>query len=230
MGASSGLVGFELQFGRSPIVMTGGIASLVPYGALPITSFIDTAIFPGGVAAQGDAGVSLDDFFAYFQAVPGGTMIDQQIGMYPFANQAVAANAVIQQPLSVSLLMICPAKAGNGYSSALSQMMAFQASLYAHNTSGGLYTIMTPKFIYDNCVMTAMTDVSTQSTHQVQWLYKLDFIKPLVTGAQAAQAQNALMSAISGGLPTDGAQTGIPATVPTSSPVIPSGLGFAVSP
>ena len=122
--------------------------------------------------------------------------------MYPFANQQVAANAVIQQPLTISMLMVCPAGRGGGYSSKSALMQSLQASFNNHNTSGGLYTILTPAFPYTDCVMTAMTDISSGATHQVQNSYKLDFLKPLVTLAAASGAQNALMSQISAGLPT----------------------------
>ena len=205
MSISSGGASFKLEFQISPIVMTGGIAANILGGALPVLSLSNAISFVGGLLTPGSDAIGLDDYFAYFQPLPGGTLIDQQIGMYPFANQAVAANAVIQQPLTISMLMVCPAGRGGGYASKSAMMQSLQASFYSHNTSGGLYTILTPSFPYVDCVMTAMTDVSSGQTKQVQNAYKLDFLKPLVTLAAAAGAQNALMSQISSGMPV-GAQ------------------------
>ena len=116
MSLSSGAAAFKLSFAISPIVMTGGIASNVPGGVLPVLSISDAISFVGGLLSPGDDVLDLDDYFAYFQPLPGGTLIDQTIGMYPFANQTVAANAVIQQPLAISMLMISPAGRGGGRS------------------------------------------------------------------------------------------------------------------
>ncbi len=208
MAMSSGAVTFQLQYQVSPIVMTGGIASNLLGSMLPVLSLSNSISFIDGLLSPGSTAPSLDDYFAYFQPLPGGTLIDQQIGMYPFANQAVAANAVIQQPLTISMLMVCPVGAGGGYATKAALMQSLQSSFYQHNTSGGLYTILTPFFPYTDCVMTSMTDVSSGQTKQVQNAYKLDFLKPLVTLAAVSQAQNALMSQIGAGVPTN---SGVPA-------------------
>jgi hypothetical protein len=207
MGISSAAAAFRLQFQLSPIVMSGGVASAIPGGVLPFIS-LASSLAGGGLVDIGSVGDSLDDAFAFFQPLPGGTLIDQQIGMYPFANQYVAANATIQQPLNISMLMICPVGRGGGYASKFALMQAIQSSFDSHNKSGGLYDIMTPSFVYTSCVMTAMTDVSSSMTKQVQNAYKLDFIKPLVTLSDASGAQSSLMSAITNGTATDGALTG----------------------
>ena len=209
MAISPGAAGFRLQYGISPIVMTGGIASSIPGGILPVLSISNAISFIGGVLGFDETPVGIDDFFAYFQPLPGGTLIDQQIGMYPFANQTIAANATIQQPLTISMLMICPAGAGGGYATKAATIQSIQNTFNQHNTSGGLYTILTPSFPYTDCIMTAMTDVSSGQTKQVQNAFKIDFLQPLVSLAAAAQAQNALMSQIGAGVPTPGAQTGL---------------------
>jgi hypothetical protein len=207
MGISGGAAAFKLQFQLSPIVMTGGIASGIIGGVLPLIQLV-SGLAGTSLVGESSFGDSLDDAFAFFQPLPGGTLIDQQIGMYPFANQKVAANAVIQQPLSISMLMICPAGRGGGYASKFGLMQAMQASFKAHNVGGGLYDIMTPSYVYTNCVMTNMTDVSSSMTKQVQNAYKLDFLQPLVTLADAAGAQSALMNSITNGTPTNGALSG----------------------
>ena len=205
MSISSGLASYRLNFAISPIILTGGVASNIAGGALPLLSL--TPGFSIGNSGLLTTSSSSDDSWVY-QPLPGGTLIDQQIGMYPFANQQTAANATIQQPLAISMILYCPANDSAGYISKGSILQALQASLYQHNTSGGLYTIMTNAFPYINCVMQTMTDVSTQETHQTQNRYKLDFIRPLVTLQQAAQAYNAEMGQIANNLPTSGSQFG----------------------
>ena len=208
MSLSSGGTAFKLAFAISPIVMTGGIASAIPGGMLPVLALSNAISFVSGLLSPGDDPLGLDDYFAYFQPLPGGTLIDQDIGMYPFANQAVAANATIQQPLTISMLMICPAKGPGGYAAKLATMMSLQASFNQHNQSGGTYTVLTPAFAYTDLVMLAMTDTSSSETRQAQNAFKLDFRKPLVTLADAASAYNGLMGQISAGVPTDGSSSG----------------------
>ena len=217
MGISAGAVAFKLAYQISPIIFSGGIASAIPGGLLPLLAISGAIKFVNGLLSPGSTVPDLDSYFAYFQPLAGGTLIDQQIGMYPFANQAVAANATIQQPLTISMLMICPAGAGGGYASRIAIMSSVQSAFDQHNKSGGTYSIVTPSFIYSNCVMTAMTDVSSTATKQVQNTYKLDFLKPLVSMQDASQAYNAEMGKIAANVPSDGTAPG--ANIP--SPVGP---------
>lgn len=217
MSISDGGAAFKLAYQISPIIFTGGIAGAIPGAILPVLAFSQAASFVNGLLSGNAGSLNEDDYLCYFQPLPGGTLIEQDIAMYPFANQSVAANAVIQQPLQISMLMICPAGAGGGYLTRLAAMTALQASFDQHNKMGGTYTILTPSFAYTDCVMTSMSDVSNASTKQVQNSYKLDFLKPLISLADAQAAQNGLMSKISGGLPTDGSLTGPGALVNTTS-------------
>ena len=226
---------FKYAFQISPIILTGGAAAQIPGGMLPILALSNALSFVGGLL-NGGANFSLDDSFASFQPLPGSTLIDQKIGMYPFANQSVAANAVIAEPLTVSMLMICPARASNGgWASKLAAMIAFQATLKQHNESGGTYTIATPSFFYTDCVMTGMSDVSHSESKQVQNTYKLDFVKPLITLDDAQTAQNSMMSKISGGVPTAGELNGLnqtvnaPATLSNTMPMSTSMAGGGVA-
>lgn len=202
MGISSGMAAFKLQFAISPIILTGGIASQVPGNAIPFLSISSGINFAGGLLTNGGGAPSLDDYFAIFQAEPGGSLISQDIGKYPFANQQTAGNAVIQKPLNISMLMICPAGNGGGYSSKFANMQSIQQTLYNHNVSGGMYTVMTSAFPYVNGVMLDMIDISSSLTKQQQNTYRLDFEFPLLTQQQAENAQNALMSKISSAVPT----------------------------
>ena len=212
MPLSPGAAAFRLAFAVSPIILAGGVAGAIPGGMLPLISVTEAANFVAGLLSGGD-NIGLEDFFAYYEPIPGGTIIDQQIGHYPFANQAVAANAVIAQPLKISMLMICPVKSPGTYATKLATMMALQATLQQHNASGGTYTIVTPSAFYANCVMLAMTDVSNSASHQAQNQWRLDFEQPLLTVAQAQQQQNAQMAKMTSGTATDGTTSGLGQTV-----------------
>lgn len=205
MGISPGLAAYKLSFQLSPIVLTGGIAGFIPGGMLPIISLTEALNFTDGLLSGSNSALDdLDGFFATFHPMPGSTIIDQQIGQYPFANQAVAANAVIRQPLAISMRMICPARNEAGYAIKLATMLALQATLAQHNAQGGTYIVATPSYFYIDCVMTGMRDVSTAESKQAQNTWQLDFVKPLLTLADAQQAQNNLMSQISAGTPISG--------------------------
>jgi hypothetical protein len=213
--SSPGLAQFKLSFELSPIILTNGIAKNVPGGMMPIISLTEAQNFDTGLLS-GSAGPDLDNFFANFIPLPNATLIDQDIGMYPFANQAVAANAVIAKPLAISYRMICPVRQAGGYSAKLAVMMALQASLQQHNNSGGTYTLVTPSYIYVNCLMTSMRDISPLGdTAQKQTEWQLDFVKPLLTLDDAEQAQNSLMSKFTSGTQINGdpAWSGLPPTV-----------------
>lgn len=200
--SSAGELAFKLQFAISPIIMTGGIASSVVGGILPVLNLTNQLL--GRITSS----TSLDDCFAYYQPLPNSSLIEQQVATYPFANQSIAANATIQQPLNISMLMICPVGNGSSYGTKLAIISAMQSTFKQHNISGGLYTIMTPFYIYTDCIFLNMTDVSDGRTKQVQNAYKLDFFQPLVSLAAAQQAQNNLMSQITNGATTTGAQSG----------------------
>ena len=205
MSISPGLAAYKLSFQLSPVILTGGIASAIPGGALPIISITEAINFTEGLLAGGNDYTDLDGFFANFRPLPGASMIDQKLGEYPFANQTVAANAAITQPLVISLRMICPAKNEGDYAAKLVTMLALQATLAQHNAQGGTYTIATPSFFYINCVMLGMRDTSSADDKQAQNTWQLDFRKPLLTLADAQQAQNNLMSQISSGTAISGA-------------------------
>jgi len=214
MGFSAGYDAFRLSFEISPIILTGGIATNIPGGGLPIVSITEALNFTEGLLSGGED-LDLDDFFAHFVPLAGSTLIDQQIAKYPLANQTVAANAVITQPLNISMRMICPVKGPGGYATKLATIMALQTTLKLHNASGGTYTVATPSYFYTNCLMVGMKDTSNSGSAQAQNTYQLDFEQPLLTLQAAQAAQNNLMQQITSGVPIPGmpAWSGLPPTV-----------------
>jgi hypothetical protein len=197
---------------------------------MPIIALTEAANLPLGIlgAMSGDAQPSLDNFFAHYIPLPGTALIDQELAQYPFANQTVAANSIITKPLNVSFHMIVPARGPGAYVAKLPIMMALQKVFEEHSKAGGTYTLLTPSFIYMNCILTSMRDVSSASTLQVQNMWQLDFAKPLITVQDALNAQGAmnnLMNQFTSGSPGDAATTGLtPGTAipPTNAATLPA--------
>ena len=231
MGISPGLAAYRISFELSPIILTGGIATNVPGGMLPIISITEALNFATGILSGGDD-IAYEDFFAHFMPLPGSTLADNQFGTYPYANQSIAANARIKQPFTISLRMICPAKAPGGWLTKIATMNALQSALAQHDASGGTYTVMTPSYAYTNCVLLRLVETSASNDKQSQNAYQWDFWQPLLTLQDAQQAQNNLMAQISGGVPTDGSWSGLSPTVgnPASlagPSVVPAASGAA---
>lgn len=195
MTISQETANFKITYQLSPIILQGGIAGSLPDAKKPIYYITENSNFENGILAQG-TNIDLDEFFANFQPLPGASIIDQQVATYPFANSAVAANAVIANPLTVSMLMHCPARANNNYSVRSAKMLYLQSQLAQHNAQGGTYIVMTPSYIYTNCLMVGMRDVSSGESKQPQTTWQLDFMQPLLTLEQATLVQNSFMQRI----------------------------------
>lgn len=234
--ASPGLTDYELAFVVSPIYLTGGLAGTVPGGTVPLISYTEGAIFDS-LTAAGTAR-DVNRFFAHFMPVPGSTLVKNAIGQYPFANQSVAANAIIFEPLTVSMMMICPAKSPGDHRQRQALFASLKRTIDSHNLAGGTYSIATPSYLYVDCVFVQMTDASAGETRQAQYRYQLDFLQPLVTQKQAQQSYNNQMSKIGSQTQLAGASwsgagstVGDPASGAAASVVPPNktdpGLGFA---
>jgi hypothetical protein len=210
---------YQLSFQVSPIIFVNGIADAVPGGLLPIIAITETLDIAAGVLTGGGVPASLDQFFAQFLPLPGAKMSSNIAGKYTFANQAVAANAIIQQPLPVSLLMISPVRQTGGYFTKLAIFSALQAAIKKHVSLGGLFHVATPALIYQNCILLDITDVTDGEHKQKQSTWQWDFEQPLVTTSQAQVALNSLMSKINSGSPIIGnpAWSGAAATVGTAA-------------
>lgn len=213
-GASPLRLAGQLSYQLSPIILTNGIAQYVPGGMLPIIALTEALNFTEGLLSG--ANIDFNNAFANFVLMPGGTLIANRVGEYPFANQATAANAIISDPLNLSLRMICPARGAGGFLVKLATITALKLALDAHSSSGGTYTVATPAYFYTNLLLLDLTDVSTNPKQpQSEWIWR--FRKPLLTLEDAQNSLNTMMSKISGGLVTDGSTSG--PNVTTGSPV-----------
>lgn len=192
----------QISYQVCPIILTGGVASQIPGGMLPMMSLFVTGE-TNSLGLPFDIG-DLDDAFGAFNVLPGGTLISQTIGKYPFANQSVAANAVIREPLTLSLIMDAPMRGPFAWDIKQMIMTALKATLENHNDNGGTYTVATPAYMYDNLIMTSLTDNSRGNNSLPQNAWRFDFERPLVALAELQGAQNQLMQKISNGTPTPG--------------------------
>jgi hypothetical protein len=243
MSVSSGYIAYKVAQQISPIILTGGLAT-AQGGALPIvaitnpliqgiTATVNSITVAGQVTGAGNP--QLDGTGADYQPVAGGTLIDNQVAVYPFANQAIAGNAIIAQPLNISMSMLIPATTSMPFSSRLSIMMALVSTLRIHINLGGLFSVITSVYVYTNCILKMMRDVSGGETNQAQYRWQLDFFQPLLTLQAANQAQNGLMQTLTNGTPISGTPswaTGLPVNNPNGiqglvpSPLSPAS-GFA---
>ncbi|MFA9204840.1 MAG: hypothetical protein ACEQSH_00130 [Bacteroidia bacterium] len=209
MSGSTGKTAFKLGYQLSPVILSGTsrITSLIPYGLLPIMAITESINFTRGLLNGAEAD-NTDDFFAHFWPLPGSTLFDSQYGSYPFANGQTAANSAISQPKVISLRMDCPAKGGGAYLAKLATMAALRRTLELHCSSGGTFIVATPSYIYTNCLLMTLRDVSANGGHQAQTQWQWDFQQPLISLDDANSAENTLMSQFTGGLVSTGDLSG----------------------
>lgn len=214
IGSDSIRTAWDLVYRVSPIILTGGIASSLT------TSLSTSGLFGSVFSAIADTGIpiaalldpigvlssqslSLDDLFAHFTPIAGGTILDFTPARQPFANQTVAANAMIQNELEVSLAMECAYRGSYTMLSRVATLAAMQATISKHVASGGRFTVITPAMIYTNALLCRITDISEDPT-KPQTAFQWDFDRPLITSTEASAASATLMSKLTGGQQTSG--------------------------
>lgn len=202
---------FSLGYQKSPIIFQGGIASEPGYpgGLMPIISITQSAAFTLGPSNAATAtnefefvnaspvvtssNLELQSFFFDFHPAAGGKLIEQQAATYPFANRSVAANSTIAEPLSISLIMEAPTRANFNYAQRLATFQALQAALSQHNRLGGTFIVATPSYIYTDCLLLSLRDISEGDPKYPQSRWQWEFFQPLLTLESAQAAQNSLM-------------------------------------
>lgn len=209
---------YKLGFEISPVILCKGIAQSIPGGMLPIVALTQSASFVTGLIGGAINLTDLDKYFCHWRPVQGGTLVDYDIARYPFANQTVAANALLAQPLRISLLMDAPVNENTGAMTKLVTISALQAVLQAHANLGGTFIIATPALIYSGCILRTVKDVTSSSEPVPQRSWMWDFEQPLVSEAGAEQAVNSFLSKIDGGTKmTDGSWTNTVAALGNTS-------------
>jgi hypothetical protein len=132
----------------------------------------------------------------------------------------MASNAVIQNPLHISLLMLCPAKnmADRNYITKIAKITALKTKLNDHISRGGYFHVNTPAYTYTDCLLTSIRDVSSTGDKQVQLVYQWDFVQPLITQSAAAIAFNNLYNRFDKQLPTSNPLTNSGVDVVVNNP------------
>lgn len=222
-----GIEDFTFWYVLNPILLVGGVAGSLEGGLLPIINLTEALNY--SPITSFPASANSNSYFAHWRVVPGGKLLDNDVGTYPFANQAVAANAIITKPLSISLMMLCPAKASSGgYYNKRPVLDGLRGTLSAHSLSGGTYFVATPGALYTNCLLLDIEDVSGSETNQDQYAFQFNFTQPLITLSDAQAAQNTFLSKLSsGGVLTSSSWSGPQATIGSPSsgaspPVVPA--------
>lgn len=195
MAITTEQVQFQNTYQINPIVLVNGIAG--NGNSMNITMLTEGAdkIFDDP-----------DQYFASFKPISGGTLQEWQIAEYPFATVQMAANAMIQMPLKISLVMACPAKnsgpfQSNTYQGKLSVITNLKNQINQHVLLGGTFTVLTPAYIYENCLLTSLRDISNVADKQVQFMYQWDFVQPLITEQAVQAVYNGILTNIGNGLP-----------------------------
>ena len=190
---------FALRYQKCPILLVQGSGSAVPGTTIPITNITQANRYPKGVTQQA-SGLSLDNYLFDFYPLSGASLIDNQVATYPFLNQTIAANAIITQPLRVSLIMLAPVNQAQGYAQKDSVFNSLKNALDLHISQGGTFTVLTPSYIYLNCLLTGLHDISAGDPKRPQDRWQWDFIQPLITAQQAQQVMSSAMSKLGNGL------------------------------
>lgn len=191
---------YKLAFEVSPILLTGGIAELAG-GVWPIIAITEGLNIGVNALIGNFSGITEGTPFISYKPNAGGTVMQNTVGMYPFLNQTTAANTLITEPLQISLTAYCPTDDTKKPFDRLVKFSTLINALNYHNNNGGLYTILTPSYVYKDCVLTNIVDIQSGSedTHQVQAIWRFDFVKPLISADQSKQVLSNFMSKATGG-------------------------------
>lgn len=215
---------YKLGFEISPVILCGGIAQAIPGGMLPIVALTQSASFVTGLLGGAINLTDLDKYFCHWKPVQGATIVDYDIARYPFANQVVAANALLAQPLRVALEMKAPVNENTGAMTKLVTISALQSVLQAHANLGGTFIVATPSVIYNRCILRTVKDVTSGNDALPQLTWMWDFEQPLITTTDADRAVTNFLKRIDAGDPNKA-----PSWTNTASALGNTALGGAVA-
>jgi hypothetical protein len=200
---------YELAYVKSPIFLNDGIAAFIPGKTLPLIAITQAGDFTTGLLT-GSVDLNAEDFFANFSTIPGATLHNNELGRYPFANQKIAANAIIAQPLNISMKMNCSPRLPGDKFKQQAIITALKNALDNHTYRGGTFSVLTPSFFYTGCILKSFKDITQGDSKNEQTDWQFDFEQPLLSGQEATLYQNALMSRLTNGLNTGVLWSGVP--------------------
>lgn len=192
---------FALAYEWSPIIFTGGLFNWSDFG-FPIIAVTQSLSVAGTLTAAVLDGGNIQPFaqpLFTWRPMPGSTLWEAEIAEYPLYTSQIAANAQVQRPLRVSMLGISPAGAGTPMSVKIATMFALRAVIQDHVNQGGTFTVVTPSYVYTDCLLTNFVDVSDGTTNQAQVSWQLDFVQPLLTFPNSGGLLSTFMDTISKG-------------------------------
>lgn len=191
---------YSLAFEKSPILLTGGIAQLVG-GTLPIIALSEGMNILSNAITGNIKGILEGETFFIFKPIAGGSVIRNAVAMTPFYNQVTVANSLISEPNTISLRCLCPISRSNHALSKTVKFTNIVNLLEYHNNNGGLYTVLTPSYIYRDCIMQNIIDEnsSVDGSSQFQSVWRMDFIQALVSKSSATHVLNHFMEKATGG-------------------------------
>lgn len=195
---------FKSAYQISPILLTEGVADKMG-GVVPIVVYTQSVALLNGLIAGGINGSvnlpDLDNMWAQWAPMSGGTLVDNSVAQYPYANQAVAANAIVTNPLNLSMQMLCPANQPGAMATKLATLQALQAVLNKHSQLGGSYIIITPGQVYTGMLLTRMVDTTPNPVAAPSSQFQFDFTRPLTQKSKNVQKQSTLIKKLGGGMP-----------------------------
>lgn len=146
----------------------------------------------------------LDNTWCHWQNSTKNTLINNSISQYPYANQTVAANALVTQSPSISMQMVCPPRGSGAMLAKILTIQSLISLLNKHCQLGGYFNIITPGQFYTKMLLTSVTDSSPDATSQPASQYTFQFTRPLTQKNEAAQKMSTLMTKASDGMPSIG--------------------------
>ncbi|QHJ80854.1 MAG: hypothetical protein [Bacteriophage sp.] len=191
---------YGLAFEKSPIFLTGGIAELMG-GVLPIIAISEGMSVLSNAITGNIEGITNGQGFLNFKPIAGGTVIQNVIATTPFYNQTTAANSLISEANVISLICMCPIGQSTHALMKTAKFSNLINALNYHNNNGGLYTVLTPSYIYRDCILLRVSDVNStiDGSSQFQSVWRFDFIQSLVSNAKSKVVLNNFMNKATSG-------------------------------
>ena len=159
---------------------------------IPIVAITET------LSVAGNIDIPRQPLFT-FRPLPGGTLWKSEVAEYPFFTNQIAAVSQVQQPLNISLVSSCPANKDSTFTIKLATFEALRWVIQQHVNAGGTFTVLTPAYMYTDCLLTQIIDVSDGTTNQSQVSWQWDFVQPLLTFPELTQQANSIMGGLSSG-------------------------------
>ena len=106
-------------------------------------------------------------------------LIKNDISIYPFINKVDTANGYVSKALDINVSMISPINENNTFAMNALKMNILVPALKAYAGRGGLFSLVTPFYIYRNCMLRGL--VHDSHNDGIQGVnYTLELTQPLL--------------------------------------------------